>query len=70
MGTTGSTAAFSTDYVDKSFRWSYSGRGRSYDYEGFNRAPGLDGQGASFGTALASDRRDARRLPEAVHSGT
>ena len=23
-----STAAFSTDYVDKSFRWSYSGRGR------------------------------------------
>ena len=38
-----STAAFSTDYVDKAFRWSYSGRGRSYDYEGFNRQPGLDG---------------------------
>jgi hypothetical protein len=32
-----STAAFSSDYVDKAFRWEYSGRGRSYDYEGFNR---------------------------------
>ena len=34
-----STAAFSTDYVDKGFRWEYSGRGRTYDYEGFNRLP-------------------------------
>ncbi len=34
-----STAAFSTDYVDKSFRWNYSGRGRTYDYEGYNRLP-------------------------------
>ena len=34
-----STAAFSTDYVDKVFRWNYSGRGRSYDFEGFNRMP-------------------------------
>jgi YVTN family beta-propeller protein len=34
-----STAAFSTDYVDKVFRWNYSGRGRSYDFEGFNRLP-------------------------------
>ncbi|PWT96081.1 MAG: hypothetical protein C5B55_00460 [Blastocatellia bacterium] len=34
-----STAAFSTDYVDKSFRWSYSKRGRGYDFEGFNRLP-------------------------------
>lgn len=34
-----STAAFSTDYVDKGFRWEYSGRGRTYDYEGFNRMP-------------------------------
>ncbi|HYP00526.1 MAG TPA: bifunctional YncE family protein/alkaline phosphatase family protein, partial [Pyrinomonadaceae bacterium] len=34
-----STAAFSTDYVDKAYRWSYSSRGRSYDYEGFNRLP-------------------------------
>jgi YVTN family beta-propeller protein len=34
-----STAAFSTDYVDKAFRWQYSRRGRSYDYEGFNRLP-------------------------------
>jgi YVTN family beta-propeller protein len=38
-----STAAFSTDYVDKAFRWAYSGRGRSYDYEGFNRQPAIDG---------------------------
>jgi YVTN family beta-propeller protein len=33
------TAAFSSDYVDKSFRWNYSGRGRTYDFEGFNRLP-------------------------------
>ena len=34
-----STASFSTDYVDKVFRWNYSRRGRSYDFEGFNRLP-------------------------------
>jgi len=34
-----STAAFSSDYVDKGFRWNYSGRGRTYDFEGFNRLP-------------------------------
>jgi YVTN family beta-propeller protein len=34
-----STAAFSSDYVDKAYRWDYSGRGRTYDYEGFNRLP-------------------------------
>jgi YVTN family beta-propeller protein len=34
-----STAAFSSDYIDKAFRWDYSGRGRTYDYEGFNRLP-------------------------------
>ncbi|HXI89299.1 MAG TPA: bifunctional YncE family protein/alkaline phosphatase family protein [Blastocatellia bacterium] len=33
------TAAFSSDYVDKAYRWSYSSRGRPYDYEGFNRMP-------------------------------
>ncbi len=37
-----STAAFSNDYVDKAFRWNYSGRGRTYDYEGFNRLPSYD----------------------------
>lgn len=37
-----STAAFSTDYVDKAFRWNYSGRGRTYDYEGFNRLPSYE----------------------------
>lgn len=34
-----STAAFSNDFIDKAFRWNYSGRGRTYDYEGFNRLP-------------------------------
>jgi len=34
-----STAAFSSDYTDKAYRWGYSSRGRSYDYEGFNRLP-------------------------------
>lgn len=37
-----STAAFSNDYIDKAFRWSYSSRGRTYDYEGFNRLPWSD----------------------------
>jgi hypothetical protein len=34
-----STAAFSNDYVDKSYRWNYSSRGHGYDFEGFNRMP-------------------------------
>ena len=37
-----STAAFSTDYVDKTYRWAYSRRGRGYDYEGFNRLPNYE----------------------------
>ena len=40
-----STAAFSNDYIDKAFRWNYSGRGRTYDYEGFNRMPSYDPPG-------------------------
>jgi YVTN family beta-propeller protein len=36
-----STAAFSTDYLDKAYRWDYSDRGRTYDYEGFNRMPNV-----------------------------
>ncbi|HKS80490.1 MAG TPA: hypothetical protein VJR23_03215 [Candidatus Acidoferrales bacterium] len=35
-------AAFSTDYVDKAFRWNYSGRGRAYDFQGVNRVPDTD----------------------------
>jgi len=37
-----STAAFSNDFVDKVFRWNYSGRGQTYDFEGFNRLPSFD----------------------------
>jgi YVTN family beta-propeller protein len=37
-----STAAFSTDYLDKAFRWNYSRRGRTYDFEGFNRLPNYE----------------------------
>jgi YVTN family beta-propeller protein len=36
-----STAAFSSDFTDKAYRWDYSGRGRTYDFEGFNRLPNL-----------------------------
>jgi DNA-binding beta-propeller fold protein YncE len=32
-----STAAYVTDYAEKTIPSNYSGRGRSYDYEGFNR---------------------------------
>jgi YVTN family beta-propeller protein len=34
-------AAFSSDYVDKTFRWNYSGRGRAYDFQGTNREPDI-----------------------------
>ncbi len=37
-----STAAFSSDFVDKVFRWNYSGRGHTYDFEGFNRLPSFE----------------------------
>jgi YVTN family beta-propeller protein len=40
-----STAAFSTDYVDKGFRWEYSERGRTYDWEGYNRLPDYEPPG-------------------------
>jgi YVTN family beta-propeller protein len=52
------TAAFSTDYVDKAYRWEYSGRGRTYDYEGFNRLPNLepvDGQQSFFARPVTAD---------------
>lgn len=48
-----STAAFSNDYVDKAFRWEYSGRGRTYDYEGFNRLPSYNPPGGQPPVALA-----------------
>ena len=35
-----STAAYATDYVEKTVPSNYSGRGRSYDYEGTNRGFG------------------------------
>ena len=53
-----STAAFSTDYVDKAFRWHYSRRGRTYDYEGFNRLPNyepLRGAPSLFGPRATTD---------------
>ncbi|HKG60919.1 MAG TPA: bifunctional YncE family protein/alkaline phosphatase family protein [Pyrinomonadaceae bacterium] len=53
-----STAAFSTDYVDKAFRWNYSRRGRTYDYEGFNRLPNyepLRGAPSLFGPRASTE---------------
>jgi YVTN family beta-propeller protein len=53
-----STAAFSTDYVDKTFRWNYSRRGRTYDYEGFNRLPDyepLRGSPSMFGPTVNTE---------------
>ncbi|HEX6717085.1 MAG TPA: beta-propeller fold lactonase family protein [Pyrinomonadaceae bacterium] len=53
-----STAAFSTDYVDKAFRWEYSRRGRTYDYEGFNRLPDYEyvrGAPSLFGPAAKAE---------------
>jgi YVTN family beta-propeller protein len=34
-------AAFSSDYVDKAYRWNYSRRGRAYDFQGTNREPDI-----------------------------
>jgi YVTN family beta-propeller protein len=34
-------AAFSSDYIDKTYRWNYSHRGRSYDFQGTNRKPDI-----------------------------
>jgi YVTN family beta-propeller protein len=53
-----STAAFSTDYVDKAFRWHYSRRGRTYDYEGFNRLPNyqfVKGEPPMFGPNVKTE---------------
>jgi YVTN family beta-propeller protein len=53
-----STAAFSTDYVDKAFRWNYGRRGRTYDYEGFNRLPNyepLRGSPSMFGPTVKTE---------------
>lgn len=53
-----STAAFSNDYVDKAFRWHYSRRGRTYDYEGFNRLPNYEyvrGAPALFGPRATTE---------------
>lgn len=53
-----STAAFSSDYVDKAYRWDYSRRGRGYDYEGFNRLPNyepLRGSPSIFGSSVSAN---------------
>ncbi|HEX6964198.1 MAG TPA: alkaline phosphatase family protein [Gemmatimonadaceae bacterium] len=41
-----STAAYATDYVEKTVPSNYSGRGRSYDYEGTNRGKLTDDDAA------------------------
>ncbi len=69
-----STAAFSTDYVDKVFRWNYSGRGRSYDFEGFNRLPdtGQTGGEPLFSSDLTADSMAdfLRKYLPYAHGGT
>src|SRR4029077_6271113 len=39
------TAAISTEYVDTRSRWQYSDRGRTYDWEGYNRLPDYEPPG-------------------------
>jgi hypothetical protein len=69
-----STAAFSTDYVDKAFRWNYSKRGRTYDYEGFNRLPdtGQTGGEPLFDAGLTADTMAGflRKYLPYTHGGT
>jgi YVTN family beta-propeller protein len=59
-----STAAFSTDYVDKAFRWEYSGRGRTYDWEGFNRLPDYEPPG-NLATS-SKEKNTAKAIAEAL----
>ena len=52
-----STAAFSSDYTDKTYRWQRSNRGRPYDFEGFNRLPDYGprtGEGSAFGARVTA----------------
>ena len=50
-----STAAYSSDYIEKTVPTNYSGRGRSYDYEGTNRDMVPDDDVASPGTGYLWD---------------
>jgi len=53
-----STAAFSSDYTDKAYRWQRSNRGQPYDFEGFNRLPEYGprtGEGSAFGAQVTAD---------------
>ena len=53
-----STAAFSSDYTDKAYRWQRSNRGMPYDFEGFNRLPEYGprtGEGSAFGAPVTAD---------------
>jgi len=53
-----STAAFSSDYTDKVYRWQRSSRGRPYDFEGFNRLPEYGprtGEMPAFGDPITAD---------------
>ena len=54
-----STAAYAADYVEKTIPSNYSGRGRSYDYEGTNRDKIVDDDVNSPGTGYLWDQ--ARR---------
>ncbi|HWE41123.1 MAG TPA: bifunctional YncE family protein/alkaline phosphatase family protein [Gemmatimonadaceae bacterium] len=47
-----STAAYATDYLEKTVQSNYSGRGRHYDYEGTNRS---DWDLDRMGTAIPDD---------------
>jgi YVTN family beta-propeller protein len=55
-----STAAFSSDYLDKAYRWNYGGRGHGYDFEGFNRLPNVFPQ--SNTPPLFADSTDAAQI--------
>jgi YVTN family beta-propeller protein len=53
-----STAAFSSDYTDKAYRWQRSTRGMPYDFEGFNRLPEYGprtGEVSAFGAPITAD---------------
>jgi YVTN family beta-propeller protein len=57
-----STAAFSSDYTDKAYRWNYGGRGHGYDFEGFNRLPDISPQRDT--PPLFNDKADATEIAD------
>jgi hypothetical protein len=62
------TSAFSTEYVDKAFRWECLRTGPHGDYEGFNRLPGLIRPTAAAAAEASAHRARHLGVPQALRA--